>query len=59
MNAIDPVCGMEVDVDEQALSEELGDDVFYFCCEGCREQFLEDPEQYADVAEALAVVPES
>jgi Cu+-exporting ATPase len=59
MKAIDPICGMEVDVDEQVIREEFGDEVFYFCCEECREQFREEPERYADMAEVLVVVPES
>lgn len=59
MRAIDPICGMEVDLEEPAISETFGDDVFFFCCESCREQFLENPEEYADVELALAVVPET
>jgi YHS domain-containing protein len=56
--AIDPVCGMEVDVDDASISETLGDSVFFFCCESCREEFRESPEQYADAELAFELVPE-
>ena len=34
--AIDPVCGMAVQIDPAAVSLQVGDEVFYFCCAGCR-----------------------
>ena len=37
--AIDPVCGMEVD-ESTGLRGERGGEVFYFCCEHCRQKFL-------------------
>lgn len=37
--AIDPVCGMTVD-EATALQAEHGGPTFYFCCDGCRQQFL-------------------
>jgi xanthine dehydrogenase accessory factor len=38
--ATDPVCGMAVEVRAGALSAEKNGDVHYFCCAGCRDQFL-------------------
>jgi YHS domain-containing protein len=38
--ATDPVCGMAVEVKPGALSAERDGSVHYFCCSGCREQFL-------------------
>ena len=37
--AVDPVCGMTVQIDSAAHSLEVGDEVFYFCCAGCRTTF--------------------
>lgn len=34
--AVDPVCGMTVHVDAATPSLQIGDEVFYFCCAGCR-----------------------
>lgn len=40
--AIDPVCGMEVD-ESTGLRGERGGEVFYFCCDHCRQKFLNPP----------------
>jgi xanthine dehydrogenase accessory factor len=48
--ARDPVCGMTVDV---ATSEFYWDYLgtrYYFCCEGCRHAFQEEPERYLESA---------
>jgi xanthine dehydrogenase accessory factor len=42
----DPVCGMMVSVAGARHRAESGGRSFYFCCAGCRERFLSDPEQY-------------
>ena len=42
--AIDPVCGMEVD-ESTGLRGERGGEVFYFCCDHCRQKFLKAPAQ--------------
>jgi xanthine dehydrogenase accessory factor len=34
--AVDPVCGMNVQVDPATPSLEIGEEIFYFCCAGCR-----------------------
>ena len=43
----DPVCGMEIDSAAAAASEEYGGKTYYFCSEGCHQQFVAAPEQYA------------
>jgi Cu+-exporting ATPase len=43
----DPVCGMEIDSAAAAASEEYGGKTYYFCSEGCHQQFVASPEQYA------------
>ncbi|MEM7341060.1 MAG: XdhC family protein [Actinomycetota bacterium] len=37
--AIDPVCGMTVDAVDTSHPLEIDDEVFYFCCPGCRAAF--------------------
>ncbi|MDI3298118.1 MAG: XdhC family protein [Bacillota bacterium] len=44
--AEDPVCGMQVEVDAQALRAEYAGGLFYFCGEPCRQRFLREPERY-------------
>ena len=42
----DPVCGMDVDpTTASEKSEHLGKS-YYFCCDGCREAFEENPNEY-------------
>lgn len=47
--ARDPVCGMVVDVADAKYRSEYRDQVFYFCCAGCKETFDRHPEKYAGV----------
>lgn len=42
--AIDPVCGMTVDVGPSSNPLQVGDEIFYFCCPGCRSAFERDQE---------------
>ena len=48
--ATDPVCGMAVER-EKAVSAEREGRTFYFCSRGCRNEFLEDPEQFREAAD--------
>ncbi len=43
--ATDPVCGMTVERDKSVLFEWLGQE-FYFCAQGCRNEFASDPERF-------------
>lgn len=45
-SATDPVCGMQVDAAHAGASTEYAGKVWYFCCEGCRELFVAEPEKY-------------
>jgi P-type Cu+ transporter len=38
--AIDPVCGMDVEIDGAAATLESGGTRYYFCSTGCRDEFL-------------------
>lgn len=46
MKATDPVCGMTVDPETAAGKAEYEGKTYYFCSEGCRKAFEEDPERY-------------
>lgn len=44
--ARDPVCGMSVATATAANRADAGGRTYYFCCGGCREQFLAAPERF-------------
>ncbi|MFM7083872.1 MAG: heavy metal translocating P-type ATPase [Hyphomicrobium sp.] len=43
---IDPVCGMKVDQDSSKPSAKFEGVTYFFCCEGCRKKFLENPTSF-------------
>lgn len=43
--ALDPVCGMNVEVGK-AANAEYGGETYYFCCSHCQRAFEDSPEQY-------------
>jgi xanthine dehydrogenase accessory factor len=51
--AIDPICGMTVEIASARHTAEHAGRTFYFCCGGCRQRFLAEPERYI-AAEAMA-----
>ena len=48
--ATDPVCGMAVEIKPAAHTATYQHNDYYFCCEGCRLQFLEDPARFVGTA---------
>jgi xanthine dehydrogenase accessory factor len=48
--AIDPVCGMTVQIEGARFSTVVGDADFYFCCPGCLTSFEASPAEYRDSA---------
>jgi YHS domain-containing protein len=49
--AIDPVCGMTVDIEHAAaagLTTEQSRTTFYFCGRGCKLEFDDEPKKYLD-----------
>lgn len=44
--ALDPVCGMAVDIQTAEHQATYNRQIFYFCCSGCKTAFEDDPEQY-------------
>lgn len=55
--ALDPICGMQVDM-ATAISAERDGETFYFCCEGCRKKFL-NPAKPVDSAHSCSHSTES
>lgn len=47
VSALDPVCGMTVPVSEASISTEHEGRSVYFCGDGCRQTFEDDPARYA------------
>jgi len=45
-SAIDPVCGMSVNVATARHTAEVEGALYYFCCANCRAEFLKDPQSY-------------
>ncbi len=46
VTAIDPVCGMEVDISGAHHILDYHGERYYFCCPGCRRRFEKDPETF-------------
>jgi xanthine dehydrogenase accessory factor len=49
---INPVCGMAVSMANPMHVEQYAGVSYYFCCDGCRTTFLQDPEKYAAIHHA-------
>ena len=47
-SVIDPVCGMTVNPEKSAIEATVEGQAYYFCAEGCRKAFVENPEKYLD-----------
>jgi xanthine dehydrogenase accessory factor len=45
--AIDPVCGMEVEIATAGHTADVGGSTYYFCCAQCRARFVKDPSAFA------------
>lgn len=48
--AVDPVCGMEVDIEGAAATVEHDATTYYFCCQGCADTFEATPADYLQEA---------
>jgi xanthine dehydrogenase accessory factor len=55
--AIDPVCGMEVEIATAKASYEYEGATYYFCCNGCKLTFSKNPEQYIQHEAVIAIDP--
>lgn len=41
--AVDPICQMEVEIATAKFMSEYNDEMYYFCCAGCKQTFDENP----------------
>jgi xanthine dehydrogenase accessory factor len=46
LQAIDPICGMTVEIATARHTAEHAGRTYYFCCGGCRTRFLAEPERF-------------
>lgn len=46
-SAIDPVCGMSVEIAGARFTHEHLGETIYFCCPGCRHAYIADPGEFA------------
>jgi Cu+-exporting ATPase len=44
---VDPVCGMHIDSEEAAATEEYEGKTYYFCSKTCHDAFVANPSEYA------------
>jgi Cu+-exporting ATPase len=45
--AIDPVCNMDVEIENNELQSTYAGKKFFFCSEECKNEFDDRPEEYA------------
>jgi xanthine dehydrogenase accessory factor len=50
--AVDPVCGMTVPADGSRPHADHAGTTYHFCCGGCRDRFVADPDQFVEAAAA-------
>ena len=58
--AIDPICGMKVDIEKAAaagLTVKYQGKNYYFCTDDCKETFGKDPKRYAAAAKTSGRTP--
>ncbi len=53
-SAVDPVCGMSVELANAEFRSEYQGQCYYFCCAGCQHSFDKSPEDYLRAAEGGA-----
>jgi xanthine dehydrogenase accessory factor len=45
-SAVDPVCGMQVEVATARHTADVEGVVYYFCCANCRARFVKQPQDF-------------
>ncbi|MBS2132160.1 YHS domain-containing protein (plasmid) [Burkholderia thailandensis] len=48
MDTKDPVCGMQIDTQQAAATEVVGDQTYYFCSASCHDKFRASPDKYVN-----------
>ena len=47
--AIDPICGMEVEIATAKFTHDYEGQTYYFCCAGCKTTFAANPTEYVEI----------
>ncbi len=47
-SSVDPVCGMSIDAETTKIIATIEGQQYYFCAEGCRQAFTENPAKYLE-----------
>ena len=55
----DPVCGMELNVENTEERAEFKGKIYYFCSDQCRNKFDQNPAQYASRAGGATAGPDA
>lgn len=42
----DPVCGMQINIETAPAQTEYDGEIYYFCSQGCKMAFEENPNQF-------------
>jgi Cu+-exporting ATPase len=45
-SAVDPICGMTVEIATAKYTHVHENTTYYFCCAGCKAEFIKSPTQY-------------
>ena len=45
-SAVDPVCGMSVNLETAEIRATIAGQQYYFCAEGCRKAFVDNPDKF-------------
>jgi xanthine dehydrogenase accessory factor len=51
---LNPVCGMGIDIASAKHVLDYGGERFYFCCDGCKQEFDRQPAKYLAIVQAKA-----
>lgn len=51
-DALDPICGMSVDIATALYHSDHQGQRYYFCCAGCQRRFEQEPQRYVEEASA-------
>jgi YHS domain-containing protein len=46
MNERCTVCGADLDGEDPPATTHFDGDLYYFCCEACKDEFVEDPARF-------------
>jgi len=51
----DLVCGVEIDPEQATARTDFEGRTYYFCSQDCYQEFMQSPEQYAELSDELGI----